>query len=92
MVVTDTNLCYSQSEVRKRMIDAIVNHCEENSNIDMLHFWLADGTNNHCECEDHECHCEDHHEDKHPKFFDKKKYKEDKKKYKEEKHKYKEII
>ena len=33
------------------MIDAIVEHCEENPHIDMLHFWLADGTNNHCECE-----------------------------------------
>ena len=46
-----TNLCYSQPEVRKRMIDAIVAHCKENPGIDMLHFWLADGTNNHCECE-----------------------------------------
>ena len=46
-----TNLCYSQPDVRKRMIDAIVAHCKENPNIDMLHFWLADGTNNHCECE-----------------------------------------
>ena len=45
-----TNLCYSQPEVRRRMIDAIVTHCKENPNIDMLHFWLADGTNNHCEC------------------------------------------
>jgi hypothetical protein len=33
------------------MIDAIVAHCKENPGIDMLHFWLADGTNNHCECE-----------------------------------------
>ena len=47
-----TNLCYSQPDVRKRMIDAIVEHCRENPQIDMLHFWLADGTNNHCECED----------------------------------------
>ena len=45
-----TNLCYSQPDVRRRMIDAIVTHCKENPNIDLLHFWLADGTNNHCEC------------------------------------------
>ena len=46
-----TNLCYSQPDVRKRMIDAVVVYCKENPGIDMLHFWLADGTNNHCECE-----------------------------------------
>ena len=46
-----TNLCYSRPDVRKRMIDAIVAHCKENPGIDFLHFWLADGTNNHCECE-----------------------------------------
>ena len=46
-----TNLCYSQPGVRQKMIDAIVAHCRENPQIDLLHFWLADGTNNHCECE-----------------------------------------
>ena len=45
-----TNLCYSQSDVRRRMIDAITAHCKENPGIDYLHVWLADGTNNHCEC------------------------------------------
>lgn len=46
-----TNLCYSQVNVRKRMTDAIVEYCKKNPNIDALHFWLADGTNNHCECD-----------------------------------------
>lgn len=46
-----TNLCYSQPDVRRRMIDAIVAYCKENPGIDLLHFWLADGTNNHCECD-----------------------------------------
>ena len=45
-----TNLCYSQPDVRRRMIDAIIAHCKENPGIDYLHVWLADGTNNHCEC------------------------------------------
>ena len=46
-----TNLCYSQPAVRKQMTDAITAYCKENPGIDFLHFWLADGTNNHCECE-----------------------------------------
>lgn len=48
----NTNLCYSQPEVRKRMTDAIVAYCLEHPNIDVLHYWLADGMNSHCECED----------------------------------------
>lgn len=46
-----TNLCYSQWAVRSRMVEAVVRHCRENPQIDVLHFWLADGTNNHCECD-----------------------------------------
>ena len=48
-VPLNTNLCYSNPEVRGKMTDAITSYCKENSNIDILHFWLADGTNNHCE-------------------------------------------
>jgi hypothetical protein len=33
------------------MSDAIVNYSAEHPEIDYLHVWLADGTNNHCECE-----------------------------------------
>lgn len=46
-----TNLCYSNPEARKLIVDYIAGYLEENRHVDMLHFWLADGMNNHCECE-----------------------------------------
>lgn len=48
----DTNLCYSNPYVQKKITDCIVEYCENNPNIDYLHFWLADGALNHCECEE----------------------------------------
>ena len=47
----NTNLCYSNPEVRRIVTDAIVQYLQENPNVDILHFWLADGSNNQCECE-----------------------------------------
>ncbi len=49
-VALNTNLCYSNPDVRNRMNRAIVNYCKEHPAIDFLHYWLADGDNNHCEC------------------------------------------
>lgn len=46
-----TNLCYSNPNVRSVMIDSIIRYCKEQSNIDVLHVWLADDNNNQCECE-----------------------------------------
>lgn len=50
-VPLNTNLCYSNPVVRRTVVNAIVEHCVEHPEIHYLHFWLADGTNNHCECE-----------------------------------------
>lgn len=50
-VPLNTNLCYSREDVRTSVADDIVNYCAEHPNVDYLHFWLADGCNNHCECE-----------------------------------------
>lgn len=47
----NTNLCYSNPEVRNIVTDAITRYCRENPHVEVLHFWLADGVNNHCECE-----------------------------------------
>lgn len=47
----NTNLCYSNPAVREKMLGAITDYCTEHKDVDYLHFWLADGLNNHCECE-----------------------------------------
>ena len=47
-----TNLCYSRQDVRDLVTDNIVKYCEEHPQVDYLHFWLADATNNHCECDE----------------------------------------
>ena len=47
----NTNLCYSSKKVQDILASAIVNYCREHPEVDYLHFWLADGANNHCECE-----------------------------------------
>lgn len=49
-VALNTNLCYSNPLVRDKMNDAIVQYCRAHPNVNFLHFWLADGANNHCEC------------------------------------------
>ena len=46
-----TPLCYSQEENRRGMVEAYVQKVRENPDIDFIHFWLSDGCNNHCECE-----------------------------------------
>ena len=50
-VPLNTNLCYSNPEVRRIIADAIASYCDEHRNIDYLHFWLADSVNSFCECE-----------------------------------------
>ena len=46
-----TNLCLSNPVARERMVNAIADYAAENPHVDYLHVWLADGYNNHCECE-----------------------------------------
>lgn len=50
-VPLNTNLCYSNPKVRDTITSAIADYCENHPEVDYLHFWLADGFNNHCECE-----------------------------------------
>lgn len=49
-VALNTNLCYGTPEVREIITDAITEWAKKNPDVDVIHFWLADGTNNHCEC------------------------------------------
>lgn len=50
-IVSRTNLCYSNPEARRRLVDVVVNHAKKNPDIDCLSFWLADEVNVYCECE-----------------------------------------
>jgi len=50
-VPLNTNLCYSNPRARALVVQSIVDYLEAHPNVDLLHFWLADGSNNHCECE-----------------------------------------
>jgi hypothetical protein len=49
-IALNTNLCYGNPEARRIINDAIVEWAEENTDTDLIHFWLADGSNNNCEC------------------------------------------
>ena len=48
----NTNYCMSNPEARQLVTDSIVRHARANSNVDYIHFWLSDGFNGHCECEE----------------------------------------
>lgn len=45
------NLCYSNPEAREIVTDYVTRYCQENSHVDVLHFWLGDSLNAQCECE-----------------------------------------
>jgi len=51
-VALNTNVCMSNPKVRTTMAKAIVDYAEKYQNVDYLHVWLADGSRNHCECEE----------------------------------------
>lgn len=50
-VPLNTNLCYSNPIVRQKIAEEVTQRCKEVPEIDYVQVWLADGTNNHCECE-----------------------------------------
>lgn len=50
-VALNTNLCMSNPKVRHAMAASIVDYAKKAQNVDYLHVWLADGSRNHCECE-----------------------------------------
>ncbi|MDP9375930.1 MAG: DUF4838 domain-containing protein [Chloroflexota bacterium] len=46
----NTQLCFSNREARDLVVADIVAHARAHPEVDVLHVWLGDGTNNHCEC------------------------------------------
>ncbi|MBC7286648.1 MAG: DUF4838 domain-containing protein, partial [Armatimonadetes bacterium] len=49
-IALNTNLCYGNPETRRIVTDAVVEYARANPDVDVIHFWLADGSNNQCEC------------------------------------------
>jgi hypothetical protein len=47
----NTELCYSNPEARGKMITEIELYASLHPEVDLLHVWLSDGSNNQCECE-----------------------------------------
>ncbi|MBR1970315.1 MAG: DUF4838 domain-containing protein [Clostridia bacterium] len=47
-----TNICMSNSKARKKVVEYVVEYAKNNKDIPEIHFWLADGYDNHCECEE----------------------------------------
>ncbi len=48
----DTNFCMSNPEARRRVVKKAADYAELATNVDYLHVWLADGSKNHCECDE----------------------------------------
>ena len=46
-----TELCYSTPRVFNAVVDQVVEYALGHPEVDVLHFWLSDGANNHCECQ-----------------------------------------
>jgi len=46
-----THLCYSNKNIRKKLVDWLVGYMKQKPYIDFLHIWLSDSVNNQCECE-----------------------------------------
>ncbi len=46
-----TNFCYGNPETRKLLVSFWVDYLSKKPYVDFPHIWLADATNNHCECD-----------------------------------------
>ena len=47
-----TELCYSNPNTRKKFVDFCADYAQKHPEMDVLHIWLSDGVQNHCECEE----------------------------------------
>ncbi|MBN1935737.1 MAG: DUF4838 domain-containing protein [Anaerolineae bacterium] len=46
----NTELCYSYGPAFAAFVETIVSYCEQHPELDVVHVWLSDATNNKCEC------------------------------------------
>jgi hypothetical protein len=46
----NTQICFSNGAGRELVLGAIVDYARTHREVDIIHFWLGDGWNNHCEC------------------------------------------
>ncbi|MBN1580144.1 MAG: DUF4838 domain-containing protein [Anaerolineae bacterium] len=46
----NTELCYSHTPAFDGFVETIVQYCEVHPELDVVHVWLSDATNNKCEC------------------------------------------
>ena len=46
----NTQLCFSNSVVRETMARSVVDYAADHPDEEVVHVWLGDGSNNHCEC------------------------------------------
>lgn len=51
-VALNTNFCMSNAKARTIVAKAIADYAEMSPQVGYLHVWLADGRNNHCECDE----------------------------------------
>ena len=48
----NTNICMSNPKAREIIEDFVVDYARRHRIMDYLHLWIADGSNNNCECEE----------------------------------------
>ena len=48
----DTHFCMSNPEARNIVNDFVTDYALKHDSVDYVHFWLADGIHNQCECEE----------------------------------------
>jgi len=48
----NTELCYSYRPAFDAFVETVVRYCEQHPELDVVHVWLSDATNNKCECAD----------------------------------------
>ncbi|MGI6083170.1 MAG: DUF4838 domain-containing protein [Limnochordia bacterium] len=50
-VPINTELCMSNPRAFKMLVEYIVKYAKEHPDVDILHIWMSDGSNNRCECD-----------------------------------------